>query len=83
MTFKPTNRIRERKYPIHCNTLWFVNFKDKFIPVVWRSTILTLDVKHLEESNQGFTKNWRSEEEHSEKLIHEVEELKRASGNAT
>ena len=42
------------------------NFKDKFIPVVWRLTKLTLDMKHLEESRPSFTKNWRSEREHSE-----------------
>ena len=34
-------------------------------------TILTFDMKHLEESRPGFTKNWRSEKEHSEKLISE------------
>ena len=49
-----------------------MNFKDKFIPFVWRLTILTFDTKHLEESRQGFAKTWPSQKEHSEKLILEV-----------
>ena len=54
------------------STVLFVNFEDKFIPAVWRLTILTLDMKHLEGSRPGFTKNWHSEKEHFEKLILEV-----------
>ena len=46
--------------------------RHKFFPVVWRLTRPILDVKHLEESRPGFTKNRRSEKEHSEKLIFEV-----------
>ena len=47
----------------------FVNFKDKSIPVVWKLTILILEMKSLEESRPGFTKSWRNEKEHYEKLI--------------
>ena len=50
----------------------FVNFNDNFIPIVWKLTILTLDMKHLEESKPGFMKNWRNEKEHFEKLRLEV-----------
>ena len=37
-------------------TVLLVNFKDKFSPIVWTLTILTLDTKHLEESKPGFMK---------------------------
>ena len=41
-----------------------------------------MDMKNLEESRPGFTKSWRNEKKHFEKLyigsIHEVEEMKRA-----
>ena len=50
----------------------FVNFKDKSIPVVWKLTILILEMKSLEESRPGFKKNWRNEKEHFEKLTLEV-----------
>ena len=50
----------------------FVYFKDKFSPIAWKLTILTLDTKHNEESKRGFMKNWRNEEEYFEKVVLEV-----------
>ena len=49
-----------------------MNFNHKLIPIVWKRTMEIMDMKNLEESRSGFTKSWRNEKKHFEKLILEV-----------
>ena len=57
----------------------FVNFKDKFSPIVWKLTILTWDTKHLEENkfDEELAQRERALRETQIRSTHKVEELKR------
>ena len=49
-----------------------MNFKDKLIPIVWKSITYNMGMKNLEESRLNFTKNWLNEKKHFEILASEI-----------